>query len=392
MPWKETSAMDQRLQLIGDWLSREYTKCELSQIYGISRPTVDKWIARYQTRGPSGLEEASRAPQRHPNQTAISLCEAIVAMKLQHQQWGPKKVLDRLRREQPQRPWPADSTAGLILKRAGLVRPRVRRRHMAPHTEPFRDCAGPNQVWSADFKGDFRLGNGARCYPLTLSDNFSRYLLLCQALTLHTYDVVRPWMEWGFREYGLPEAIRTDNGPPFASLALGGISPLAKWWIQLGIRPERIRPGNPAQNGRHERMHRTLKAAVPPQPDLQAQQRHYEPFRREYNWERSHEALNRHPPGSVYQASPRPYPPKLRPIEYEAGFIVRRVRHNGEIKWKGHHIYVSEVLAKEPLGLKPVDEDRWELYYSFQRLGIWDPRTNTITQPEGWHGAPWKKR
>jgi putative transposase len=386
MPWKETSAMDQRIQLIGDWLSGEYTKRDLSHIYEISRPTVDKWITRYLARGAPGLEADSRAPRHHPNQTAAPLCEAIVATKLRHQRWGPKKVLDWLRRHQPHLPWPADSTAGLILKRAGLVRPRVRRRHMAPHTDPFRDCAGPNQVWSADFKGDFRLGNGARCYPLTLSDNFSRYLLLCQALTLHTYDVVRPWMEWSFREYGLPEAIRTDNGPPFASLVLSGISPLAKWWIQLGIRPERIRPAKPAQNGRHERMHRTLKDAVPPQADLQAQQRHYEPFREEYNWERSHEALNRQLPGSVYQASPRPYPRKLRPIEYEAGFMVRRVRHNGEIKWKGHHIYVSEVLAKEPLGLKPLDDERWELYYSFQRLGIWNPRTNTITQPVGWHG------
>ena len=386
MPWKEASAMDQRIQLIGDWLSGEYTKRDLSHIYEISRPTVDKWITRYLARGAPGLEADSRAPRHHPNQTAAPLCEAIVATKLRHQRWGPKKVLDWLRRHQPHLPWPADSTAGLILKRAGLVRPRVRRRHMAPHTDPFRDCAGPNQVWSADFKGDFRLGNGARCYPLTLSDNFSRDLLLCQALTLHTYDVVRPWMEWSFREYGLPEAIRTDNGPPFASLALGGISPLAKWWIQLGIRPERIRPGKPAQNGRHERMHRTLKDAVAPQADLQAQQRHYEPFREEYNWERSHEALNRQLPGSVYQASPRPYPRKLPPIEYEAGFMVRRVRHNGEIKWKGHHIYVSEVLAKEPLGLKPLVDERWERYYSFQRLGIWNPRTNTITQPVGWHG------
>lgn len=392
MPWKETSAMDQRLQLLGDWLSGEYTKRDLCHIYIVSRPTVDKWIRRYQAHGALGLAELSRAPRCHPNQTAAPLAAAIMATKLQHQRWGPKKVLDWLRRHQPYLLWPADSTAGLILNRAGLVRPRVRRRHMAPHTEPFRDCAGPNQVWSADFKGDFRLGNGHRCYPLTLSDNFSRYLLLCQALTLHTYAMVRPWLEWSFREYGLPEAIRTDNGPPFASLALGGISPLAKWWIQLGIRPERIRPGKPAQNGRHERMHRTLKDAVPPQADLQAQQRQYEPFREEYNWERSHEALNRQLPGSVYHPSLRPYPPKLPPIEYETGFTVRQVRHNGEIKWKGHHLYVSEVLAKEPLGLKPLDDECWELYYSFQRLGVWNQRTHTITQSEGWHGANLSKR
>ena len=387
MPWKETSVMEQRIQLIADWLSGAYTKRELSELYAISRPTTDKWIARYDAHGPLGLEDRSRAPHHHPNQTAEELRELIVEEKLKHQSWGPKKVLDLLRREQPHRAWPADSTAGELLKRAGLVRPRVRRRRVAPYTEPFGACAGPNQTWSADFKGDFPLGNRRRCYPLTVSDNFSRYLLVCQALARPNYAAVRPWMEWGFREYGLPEAIRTDNGAPFASLALGGLSRLAKWWIQLGIRPERIRPGQPAQNGRHERMHRTLKAAVAPQADLPTQQRHYESFRQEYNWQRSHEALGRKTPSSVYRGSPRPYPLKLPPIEYEAGVTVRQVRHNGEIKWKGTCIYVSEVLAKEPLGLTPLDNETWELRYSFHRLGVFNERTLTIRPAHGWHGA-----
>lgn len=391
MPWKETSAMDQRLQLIGDWLSGEYTKHELCRMYEISRPTADKWMARYRARGAPGLEELSRAPHCHPNQTAEELRVLIVGGKLKHQKWGPKKVLDLLRREQPHVAWPADSTVGEILKRAGLVRPRVRRRRVAPYTEPFGDCAGPNQTWSADFKGDFPLGNGQRCYPLTLSDNFSRYLLLCQALARSRYEAVRPWMEWAFREYGLPAAIRTDNGAPFASLAVGGISQLSKWWIQLGIRPERIRPGKPAQNGRHERMHRTLKDAVLPHANLHAQQRHYDPFREEYNWQRSHEALGRKTPGSVYGSSHRPYPIKLPPIEYESGVTVRQVRHNGEIKWRGERIYVSEVLAKEPLGLTPIDNETWELRYSFHVLGVLDQRTNTITPAQGWHGANLKK-
>ena len=209
--------MDQRLQLLGDWMSGDYTKSELCRIYGISRPTTDKWIARYQDRGAPGLEERSRAPHRHPNQTAEEVRVRIVTEKLKHQDWGPKKVLDLLRREWPHVAWPADSTAGAILHRAGLVRPRVRRRRVAPYTNPFRACVSPNQTWSADFKGDFRLGNRHRCYPLTVSDNCSRYLLLCQALERHRYASVRPWLEWAFREYGLPEAIRTDNGPPFAS-------------------------------------------------------------------------------------------------------------------------------------------------------------------------------
>src|SRR5206468_3961420 len=209
------------------------------------------------------------------------------------QRWGPKKVVDYLGREQPEMDWPVDSTAGEILKRAGLVQPRLRRHRVAPYTQPFGECEGPNQSWSADFKGDFRLGNGRRCYPLTLSDNFSRYLLLCRGLERPSHEAVRPWFEWVFREYGLPEAIRTDNGAPFASLAMGGISQLSKWWIRLGIKPERIRPGKPAQNGRHERMHRTLKEAVPAQKTLPAQQRHFDPFREERSEEHTSELQSR---------------------------------------------------------------------------------------------------
>lgn len=293
MPWKETSAMDQRIQLIADWLSGEYCKNELCRIYGISRPTGDKWIRRYDQRGLPGLEELGRAPHRHPNQTAEELRALIVQTKLGRQKWGPKKVLDWLRHQRPELKWPADSTAGEILKRAGLVQARQRRRRVAPYSEPFRECGAPNQSWSADFKGDFLLGNSRRCYPLTISDNFSRYLLLCRALERPRHEEVRPWFEWVFRQSGLPEVIRTDNGTPFASLALGGLSQLSKWWIKLGIKPERIRPGKPAQNGRHERMHRTLKQGVAPQSDLPEQQRQYDPFVEEYNWERSHEALGR---------------------------------------------------------------------------------------------------
>lgn len=387
MPWEETSAMDQRIGCIGDWLSGDYTKRELCRAYGISRPTADKWIRRYREGGPGGLAELSRAAHSHPNQTADELRAMIVETKLRHQTWGPKKVVDYLRRAGPQWDWPADSTAGEILKRAGLVRPRVRRHRVAPYSEPFRDCGGPNQTWSADFKGDFRLGNVRRCYPLTISDNFSRYLLVCRALERPSYEAVHPWFEWVFREYGLPEAIRTDNGAPFASLAVGGISQLSKWWIQLGITPERIRPGKPAQNGRHERMHRTLKDAVPAQANLQAQQRQYDPFREEYNWQRSHEGLGRQTPGSVYRCSPRSYPVKLPAVEYESGVTVRQVRHNGEIKWQGELIYVSGVLAHEPLGLTQVDEQQWEIRYSFHRLGILDQRLQRILPAKGWHGA-----
>ncbi len=387
MPWKETSAMDQRMQLIADWLSGDYGKSELCQIYGISRPTADKWIGRYDEHGSEGLGDRRRAPHHHPNQTAEELRTLIVQTKLRRQKWGPKKVLDWLRQHRPELKWPADSTGGEILKRAGLVQPRHRRRRVPPYNQPFGVCSAPNQSWSADFKGDFLLGNGRRCYPLTISDNFSRYLLLCRGLARPSQEQVQPWFEWVFRQAGLPEVIRTDNGAPFASLALGGLSQLSKWWIKLGIKPERIQPGKPSQNGRHERMHRTLKDAVAPQSNLHEQQRHYDPFQEEYNWERSHESLGRKTPGSAYCTSPRSYPAKLPEVQYESGVTVRKVRQNGEIKWRGELLYVSTVLAKEPVGLKPIAEGKSELRYSFHLLGILDERNKTITPVPGWHAV-----
>jgi len=391
MPWEQTSAMDQRVKFIADWLSHDYTKMDLCRAYGISRPTADKWIQRYQQGGVEQLEERSRAAHRHPNQSSEEVVQMLIETKLYQQSWGPKKVLDYLRQHGPELGWPADSTAGEILKRAGLVKRRVRRHHVWPYSEPFGDCQGPNQIWSADFKGDFALGNHRRCYPLTLSDNFSRYLLMCRALEHPSYQAVRPWFEWAFREYGLPEAMRTDNGPPFASLAIGGISGLSKWWIQLGIRPQRIKPGKPSQNGRHERMHRTLKQDVPPQPTHRRQQNQFDLYLEQYNGYRPHEALGRKTPGSGYCASPRSYPGKIPAIEYAPGITVRQVRHNGEIKWNGALIYVSQVLAQEPLGLKQIAENQWEVRYSFHLLGTLDQRAKKILPANNWHKNNFKK-
>jgi transposase InsO family protein len=391
MPWEQTSAMDQRVQFIADWLSGDYFKVELCAIYGISRPTADKWIKRYQESGAKALEERSRSSHSHPNQTPEEVREMLIQTKLSRQSWGPKKVVDYLRHREPQIAWPADSTVGEIFKRAGLVKQRRTRRRVTPYSEPFSDCQAPNQSWSADFKGDFLLGNGRRCYPLTLSDNFSRFLLVCRALEHSSYAAVRPWFERAFSEYGLPYAIRTDNGAPFASLALGGISELSKWWIKLGIRPERIKPGKPAQNGRHERMHRTLKHDVPAQPTFKAQQRCFDRFLEQYNWERSHEALGRKTPGSLYRASPRRYTGKVPSIEYRSGITVRQVRHNGEIKWHGHLIYVAQILAQEPVGLKQIGQEQWEIRYGFHLLGTLNERTKNIEPAKHWQGANFKK-
>ena len=270
MPWKETCAMDQRLGLIAEWLKDERTITELSRMYEVSRNTVYKWIARYQTGGVSGLEELPRAPGSHPNATPEQLVEHIVSVKLGHQNWGPKKVGRWLRGHHPQEHWPVTSTLGAILKREGLVRPRKNRHRTPPYTDPLGDCKWPNSVWSADYKGQFRTGDGRLCYPLTISDNCSRYLLVCRGLESPSFDATKPWFDWAFREYGLPEAIRTDNGAPFASVAVGGLSKLSVWFIKLGIKPERIEVGHPEQNGRHERMHRTLKeeTANPPKSNL----------------------------------------------------------------------------------------------------------------------------
>ena len=380
MPWKETSTMDQRLQFIVDYFCGNYTKKALCHYYGISRPTGDKWIERFHRDGPEGFHEHSRRPHGHPRTTPPEVVERIIETKLMHQSFGPKKVMDRLRAVEPDRRWPADSTAGKILKRNQLVQTRRRRRRVPPDPRALVECQVPGQSWSADFKGDVPLANGKRCYPLTITDNHSRFILQCRALSTTTTDAVKPWFEWVFRQQGLPETLRTDNGAPFASVAAGGLSRLSKWWIQLGIRPERIRPAKPSENGRHERMHRSLKEAVmrPPARTLAAQQRRFDAFMEEFNGQRSHEALGRQTPASVHQPSPRPYPERLPEVEYPSGVTVRRVRRTGEFKWRGQLIYLSTVLAKEPIGLVPCDNDRWEIRYSFHPLGVLDESTQKI--------------
>lgn len=385
MPWKETCAMDQKMRMVGDWLNEECTITQLGEMYGVSRKTIYKWIGRYQMEGPIGLEERPRAPKRHPNATPLEVAREVVAVKLKHQSWGPKKVVAWLEEHQPWEHWPAVSTAGDILKREGLVKFRRKKRRTPPYTEPFHQCNRPNAVWSADFKGQFRTGDGKWCYPLTISDNYSRYLLCCRGLSYPTYEETKPWFEAVFKKYGLPEAIRTDNGAPFASVGLGGLSKLSVWFIKLGIKPERIEPGHPEKNGRHERIHRSLKEATakPPKRNLKEQQRAFDQFMPEYNCERPNEALGMKTPASFYKSSLRPYPTKLPKITYRGNYIVRQVRHNGQIKWRGDFVYVSEALAGEPVALKRKDEHLWETWFSSYPLGILDELTLKITPIRG---------
>lgn len=381
MPWKDICPMDQRTQMVGEWLSGEHTVSDLSRGYGVSRKTIYKWIERYQAEGSAGFKERSRAPRAHPNAVSIKVVQAIVNAKLGHQKWGPKKLLCWLDKECPEDRWPALSTMGEILKREGLVKAR-RRRHRTPaYGEPFLGCDRPNKVWSADFKGQFKMTDGRLCYPLTITDNCSRYLLLCRGLPRPTLEETRPWFEWAFRRYGLPEAIRTDNGSPFASVGLGGLSSLSVWFIKLGIRPERIRSGHPEQNGRHERMHRTLKeGACTPRKDLREQQRAFDGFVQEFNFERPHEALGMNSPSSVYRPSERAYPARIPEIKYDKGAITRRVRHNGEIKWKGKTVYLSQALARERLLLlQTEDEHLWKLRYISHTLGVLDELSGRVS-------------
>ena len=374
MPYKELTAMDIRKEMIKEYLSKDYSITELSQRHGIARKTIYKWLDRYQCQGEEGLAERSHAPFTHPNATAAELVQTILEMKMKRMKWGPKKILARLKLDQPETHWPADSTGSEILKRYGLVAIKKYRRHTPPYTAPFLECAAPNITWSADYKGQFRMGNGRLCYPLTISDNYSRYLLDCQGLAHPRFDQTKPRFEWVFRNYGLPQAIRTDNGSPFASTGLGGLSRLSVWLIQLGIKPERILSGCPEQNGRHERMHKTLKEAVasPPKQNMVEQQKAFNNFKAEYNNERPHESLDQKPPAAVYHPSSRPFPGKLPAVDYGSDVTVRFVHTNGEIKWKGDKIYLSETLIGQYVALNQVDNHLWRINYSFYPLGLLD--------------------
>ena len=306
MPWKETGPMEERMKFMLMYQSESWSMTELCEIFGVSRKTGYKWLDRYEEAGMEGLRELSRAPHDHPNAVAPEIEAAIVKLKQQRTKRGPKKLLEILQRQRPEVRWPVQSTIGAILKRHGLVRSRRRCRKTPPYEQPFAGYDHPNAVWSADLKGWFKTGDGQRCDPLTVTDNYSRYLIRCQAVRPVSFETIQPVFVGAFHEYGLPQAIRTDNGTPFASTTLGGLSRLSIWWIKLGIIPERIGPGKPQQNGRHERMHRTLKeeAISPPQSTWRRQQIAFDRFRQEFNHQRPHESLDQRFPAEVYSPSP----------------------------------------------------------------------------------------
>jgi transposase InsO family protein len=378
--------MEQRLEFVLLQTKHETGMAELCRAFGISRQTGYELVAHFQAEGLDGLKRQSRAPHHHPNAIAEEVCAAVLRAKAAHPSWGPKKLKplsDELDCIQQQ--WPVASTRGAILTRAGLtVRRRPARPHVPPRTQPFGSVSQPNDTWCADFKGWFRTADGVRCDPLTISDAHSRMVLRCQGMH-HGTDAqqVRPLFEATFREYGLPVRLRTDNGTPFATVGAGGLSTLSIWWIKLGIIPERIDPGRPSQNGRHERFHRTLNEATaqPPAATIRAQQRRFDAFRQEYNHERPHEALGQEPPISCYAPSARPYPKRLVDPSYPTADQVRQVRHNGEIRWSSGTIYVSNALIGESVGIYEA-ADGWLVRYGPIDLGLLDPSQSRLRQPK----------
>lgn len=380
MVWKETRVQDERARFIWELEAAERSMAEICRAYGISRKTGYKWLQRYRSEGVAGLADRSRAPQRRPNATPESIEREVLALRAERPYWGERKLHSFLERERPQQGWPAPSTIGVLLKRHGLTHPPRRRRRATPSAS-LSTAGEPNQVWAIDFKGHFRTGDERRCDPLTLSDTASRYLLRCQAVERADGAHVRALLEATFREYGLPQAIRSDNGPPFASVGLGGLSRLAVWWVRLGVMPERIEPGHPEQNGRHERLHRTLKreTANPPRATRRAQQRAFEAFRKQYNEERPHEALQMSTPASVYVPSPREYPARLPELAYPEQFQLRRVQPHGDIVFGNRGIFLSEVLSGEVVALEE-QEQGWRIWFGPLELA-WVDREQLTQRP-----------
>jgi putative transposase len=370
VPWKEVDVKDQRREFVLAHLRGDASTSALCEAFGISRKTGYKWIARFMEGGLPGLADLSRVPQRLAHAYDEAVVEAIVSLRKKHPTWGPRKLLAYLSKHHPDVAWPVHSTVSNLLHRRGLVEGRKPRRRTPRSTQPLASATEPNVVWCTDFKGKFRV-NREYCNPLTISDAHSRFLLAVDVVDAERFEPTKVVFERVFGEYGLPLRMRSDNGSPFASRALGGLSRLSVWWVKLGILPERIVPGHPEQNGRHERMHRTLKAetASPPQDSHAAQQVAFDRFRFEYNEVRPHEALGQVTPSSCYVRSPRSLSSAPSDPDYPDEFDVRRLNDKGELAIRNWKVTLGRVLAREAVGLEPTDDGRWQLWFGPVYLG-----------------------
>lgn len=373
MPWQTSTPMSKRQEFIDALVSGRTPFRQLCAEFGINHKTGYKWRERFRTGGPAALADGSHAPKQPAHQLARTVREAVLALREAHPTWGARKLRAWLQRRHPTTGWPAASTITLVCKRAGLIPPRRRRDPAQTRwaTTALTVPDAPNRVWATDFKGEFRMQSGAYCYPLTLTDGYSRYLLACEALGSTASGPVQAVFTRIFQHYGLPEVLRSDNGVPFAQpTALGGLSRLSVWWIRLGIRPERIAKGTPTENGAHERMHRTLKAeAAQPALTLEAQQRRLTHWQHEYNAERPHEALGQTPPAAHYLPSDRPWPKRLPTLEYPAAALLRCVDTTGSIHFRGQRLVLSSTLHGEYVALTETAHDRWQIRYGPLQLG-----------------------
>jgi putative transposase len=377
MPWREQSPVDLRMQFIVELRTGLFTMTELCAQYGISRKTGYKWVARYEAEGPTGLHDGSRRPHGHPRTTTESVREALLAARRRFPDWSGAKLVQWLTRQQPTRAWPRRTTAYELLRRAdrgGVRRPRRRAPGRRPST--LRPATAPNEIWTTDFKGEFLTGDGRYCHPLTVRDAFSRRVLRCDALLAETVPDTQRRFERAFREFGLPARIRSDNGRPFASTGLAGLSRLNVWWLRLGIQLERIAPGHPEQNGSHEQFHGVLKKATtrPPAANARAQQRRFDAFCRIYNDERPHDALAGRVPADLYRPSPRAWPNRLPPLEYAGHWEVRQVGGTGDVTWRGRRLFVSTALAGHPVGFEEIDDALYTLWFGSAALARFDER------------------
>jgi len=375
MPWETTSVVEAKIRLVLAYLAHQVTMTKLCLVHGVSRKSGYKWVKEYLKKGLAGLGNRSRAPKSGKHWTRQATRELIVQMRLEHPRWGAPKIVARLKQLHPRRRWPSPTTAHDILRSAGLIKTPRRRDRWRENGGRSVEVTRPNALWTVDFKGQFRTGDGIYCYPLTVVDAHSRYLLACVALGSPNYEATWAVFEKLFIQYGLPTAIHSDNGEPFASQSIGGLSRLAVRFLRLGIRVERSRPGHPQDNAGHERMHRTLKdyATHPPAANLAEQQILLDAFRDEYNNVRPHEALGQKQPCRLYRPSPRPYPTLPPEIEYPESFVVRRVHNRGYIKWQGRRFFLSQLLIGERVALVN-ENDSWLIYFSSVLLGRVDQR------------------
>lgn len=385
MPRFGRNPMLERQQFLNEFTVPGANRSEVCARYGVSRRVGYKWLKRFEAEGMDGLADRSHAPHRHPNATPDRVRDLLLDARRKHPRWGPKKLVAFVRRCHPSLKLPATSTVAAVLKRSGFVMGRRRRRRVRRLEMPRSVALEPNQVWCADFKGDFRLQNGQRCYPLTITDLATRMLIACVALPGTTTEAAYRVFERAFRRYGMPQAIRTDNGIPFATTnGLAGLSVLNVWWQRLGIRHERIKPGHPEQNGAHERMHRTLseEAVFPALATMAAQQRRFDRYRRSFNQLRPHEALGQRTPAELYLRSTHELPRAIPAFEYPAGMDTRIVNVRGFISLDGRQVWVSEALHHQRVGLEQIGWRRWLLYVGRHCVAEIDPTLATLCPNE----------